>query len=214
MKLAVWYHCKLYGDGIPSEDFAVGIMLGQMQALKSSGLSAAASEFHLGINGDSGMGLLALSLVPDNTAPILHLHGSSAKSELLTTAALRAWLPGHEDWFVLYHHIKGVTHPGEASYDRWRWRMENACVNNWQRCVNDLSRGYDAVGCHWLTPERFPGSVTSPFFGGTFWWATAKYLAQLPPLPEASWQNRFEAESWIGRRRPYPKVRDYHPGWP
>ena len=212
MNLACFYHCKLSGEGIPSEDLALNIMCRQMHALKESGLAEAASEIHIGVNGDDSDGLTACSLAPDKS--ILHVHGKNARTEIPTLEVIRSWLPSHPDWAVLYHHTKGVTHPGEVAYDLWRWRMEQTCVVNWRQCVSDLGNGFDAAGCHWLTPEQFPGAVTSPFFGGTFWWARASYLLQLPPLPAPTWQNRFEAESWIGRRRPYPRVRDYLPGWP
>lgn len=209
MKIAVWHHSKTSGSGIPDEEFAVSVFAWQMKHLKESGLEDAASEIHLGINGDEASALLPLSFAPGKCS--IHIHGS-AVSEIPTMKLLRAWLkPG---WAVLYHHTKGVTHPGQESYDQWRWRMEYACVQEWRRCVRDLGRGYDAVGCHWLTPQKYPGMVTSPFFGGTFWWSRSEYLLQLPDLPEPTWENRFEAESWIGRRRPYPTVMDYHPGWP
>ena len=212
MKLAIWYHCKISGEGVPSEDFAVNIVAQQMYALRQSGLSAAASEFHIGVNGTDSDALTVCSLAPG--APILHVHGPSARTEIPTQNILRAWLPGHEDWFVLYHHSKGITHPGHAAFDRWRERMELVCVWNWQNCVRELSSGFDAAGAHWLTPEQFPGMVSSPFFGGTFWWATAKYLLQLPPLPPPTWENRYHAEGWIGTRRPYPRIMNYLPGWP
>lgn len=212
MKISVFYHCKISGEGIPSNDTALEIMAQQMHALGESGLADAASEIQIGVNGSPGDALLVSAFAPAKVS--LHVHGPEARTEIPTMNLIRGWLPGKHDWAVLYFHTKGVTHPGEASYDRWRERMQQACVWNWRRCVEDLRRGRDACGCHWLTPEQFPGAVTSPFFGGTFWWAKAEYLMQLPPLPEPTWQNRYEAESWIGRRRPYPRVADYIPGWP
>lgn len=212
MKLGVFHHSKIGGAGIPDEDFAFQVLVAQMEALRQSGLSAAAHELHLGVNGTDSEALRVAAVAPANA--YLHLHGPGAHSEIPTQQLIRQWLPDHSDWLVMYHHTKGVTHPTEDLYNRWRQRMEDACVWGWQQCVADLQSGYEAVGCHWLTPEKYPHLVTSPFFGGTFWWTTAKYLLQLPPLPEANWANRFEAESWIGRRRPYPRIRDYYPGWP
>ena len=209
MKLAVWYHCVLSGPRIPSEDFAVSILSEQMHALKESGLFDAAQQRCFCVNGGDVDFLTLASFVP---APGNVVANHEGQSEIPTMNLLRQNLkPG---WAVMYHQMKGVTHPGLESYDICRRRMEHACVWNWRRCVADLERGYDAVGCHWLTPERFPGQVTSPFFGGTFWWAGSDYLMQLPPLPADTHENRYEAESWIGRRRPYPHVQDYIPGWP
>lgn len=212
--LAVWYHCRLSGGHVPIDTMAaMGIMAEQMAALKNSGLLNEASEFYIGVNGDEEDAQLARLLCPCPKVKLL-VNSPALESEIPTMTALQLWLAAHLDWYVLYHHIKGVTHPSEVFYTKWRVRMENACVMNWRRCVSDLDSGFDAVGCHWLTPEQYPSMVGSPFFGGTFWWANAKYLLQLPRLPEPSWQNRFEAESWIGRRRPYPHINDYYPGWP
>jgi hypothetical protein len=210
--IAIFYHCKLTGEGIPDEMFALGLMLHQMTVLKEVGLAEAAQEIHVGVNGGDGDSLTAASIAPDKA--ILHVHGPDARSEIPTMNVIERWILSHPEWYVLYHHTKGVTHPGNIAYDAWRDRMEVGCVRNWRQCIKDLDAGCDAVGCHWLTPEQFPGTITSPFFGGTFWWATTEYLRQLPPLPPSSWQNRYEAESWIGRRRPYPRVADYHPGFP
>lgn len=210
--IAVFYHAKIAGEGIPNEDHALFVLASQLNALKQSGLSDSAAELHIGVNGNDSQALLIGALAPPKSK--FCVHGAGARTEIPTLNLIRQWLPDHPGWHVLYHHTKGVTHPGNEGYEKWRFRMENACVWNWKRCVSDLQRGRDAVGCHWLTPERYPGTVTSPFFGGTFWWSTSSYLSQLPALPPPTWENRFEAESWIGRRRPYPKVMDYYPGWP
>ena len=209
MKIAIWYHCVLSGPRIPNGDHAIAILSEQMHALKRSQLAAAADSFTVAINGNDSDALTLCSLAPEKAGLVIN---SGGQSEIPTLVHLRARLqPG---WAIFYHHLKGVSHPGEAAYDNWRHRMEEVCVWNWKQCVIDLGRGYDAVGCHWLTPEKFPGAVTSPFFGGTFWWARSEYLMQLPPLPPDSFENRYHAEGWIGTRRPYPTVMDYIPGWP
>jgi hypothetical protein len=192
---------------------ACRIIQSQMRALKDSGLLDAADEFHVGLNGGHDDAEIVRMFSPCLKVDIRE-HGPGATSEIPTMKWLREWLPDHQDWYVLYFHIKGISHPTDPFYARWRQRMEKAVVWGWRDCVAQLDSGVDACGCHWLTPEQFPAMVTSPFFGGTFWFATAKYLIQLPPLPAATWANRFEAESWIGRRRPYPKVMDFLPGWP
>ena len=209
---AAFYHCKLSGEGIPDPEYAEAVMMQQMIAVRSSGLGQHCREFHAGVNGTPADALLVCAFCPSQTA--VHLHGPGARSEIPTMRLIQEWVPDHPGWDVLYFHTKGVTHPREPLYENWRNRMAHYCVDQWRDCVRDLDCGHDAVGCHWLTPAAFPGAVTSPFFGGTFWWARSEYLAQLPPLPPATWENRYEAESWIGRRRPYPTIRDYHPGWP
>lgn len=211
--LAVFYHCILSNGALPIDtQYACAVMNEQMTALKRSGLAGAAEVISVGVNGDSEDAAMARLFVPTKAA--MMIHGKQAVTEIPTLQALRSWLPGHADWYVLYHHIKGVTHPTEPLYARWRKRMEHACVWGWRSCVNDMDNGIDSCGCHWLTPEQFPTLARSAFWGGTFWWATAKYLLTLPPLPPATWANRFAAEDWIGRGPQRPKVRDYYPGWP
>lgn len=210
--IAVYYHCILEGGAVPiNTDHAVSIMAEQMHALVASGLAEVADEITVGVNGSEAAAMMVRALVPAKARVVRHPDG--VHSEIPTLNLLREWLPGHDDWFVLYHHCKGVTHPGEALYERWRRRMEQACVWNWRQCVHDLKTS-EAVGCHWLTPEGWPTLIKTPMFGGTFFWARARYLMTLPPLPEPTWANRYEAESWIGRGPHRPVVRDYYPGWP
>lgn len=204
MNLAVFYHCWL-GE----QDQGVNILAEQMHALDKSGLSAEAGS--LFICGGSADVLLASVLCPAHTT--LHSFGSSPQSEIPTMKFIQSWIKDFPQAMVCYFHTKGASSQGDPNAN-WRRRMEKHVIWNWRQCVKDLESGADAVGIHWLTPEQFPGMVTSPFFGGTFWWARAEYLRQLPDLPESSHSNRYEAESWIGRRRPYPKIVDYHPGWP
>ena len=211
MNLALFYHCILSGGSVLiNTEFACSILMEQMTALARSGLLEAATEFHVGINGSEEDLELARLFVPAKARFIMH--GAGSTTEIPTLQHLQRWLPSHEDWKVLYHHQKGVTHPREPAYAVWRRRMERACVWNWRLCLDALANGSDACGCHWLTPQGFPKLVRSPFFGGTFWWANASYLKTLPGLPIATWENRFEAEMWIGRSK--PRVKDYLPGWP
>ena len=211
--IAIFYHCVISGPRIPSEDHAISVVAEQMWALKESRLAGSAQEIHVGVNGGDADALAVCALATERC--ILHVNGKAAVSELPTMAALRDWAQGKSGWCVLYHHSKGASYPRENTWpDQWRRCQERACVWNWRQCLTDLDRGSDAVGCHWLTPERFPGAVSSPFFGGTFWWARAEYLLELPALAPDAFENRYEAESWIGRRRPYPIITDYHPQWP
>lgn len=215
--IAVFYHCKLSGINpdynTPIDtNHAQWVVQSQMQALRDSGLSDAAKELHLGINGSAEEAQVLLIMAPGH--PHLSIHGSYGASEIPTLNLLRDWVIGHEDWYVLYHHSKGITQPHRPNYDAWRKRMEDAVVWNWRECVAELDRGTDACGCHWLTPETHPQHGGIPFFAGTFWWAKASFLITLPPLPEDSWRNRYAAERWIGMGPRRPVVKDYFPGDP
>jgi len=181
----------------------------QMKALKESGLEDAASEIYVGVNGCDADALAVACMVPSKA--IVICHGQGVTSEIPTMNIIKSWVPNHPKWHVFYHHAKGVS---SKHADGWRMRMEHHTVWRWRECVAALENGCDACGCHWLTPEQFPGSISSPFFGGAFWWVTSEYLSTLPPLPEPTWGNRYESENWIGRGPRRPKIHDFHTGWP
>lgn len=114
---------------------------------------------------------------------------------------------------VLYTHGKGSFN-NDAANRSWRRVMTSALVGGkgnkaWETCVNALGNN-DAVGCHWLTRERYPDKINQPgIFGGNFWWANAGYIAK---LPEIGWVSRYCAEGWIGLND--PKVEVLVDGWP
>lgn len=142
-------------------------------------------------------------------------------NEYLTINALREYAQEH-DGAILYAHTKGAYQV--TSYRaRWRLSMTRRVVGQWARNLAYLDSGEaDAVGCHWLTAEEYPGMLGPDwldgddtwasgcgFFGGNFWMATCEYLRGLPPCQPVP---RSEAEIWIGRGR--PRVVDLLPGWP
>ena len=211
MNIAIFYHTILRGGprNIRTNS-ALSILSEQMDALERSGLLKQADEFHVGVNGGDADAMVIAQMV-GNKAQVA-VHGKDAKSEIPTMNLIREWLPGHSGWAVLYHQMKSVSTPGIA--DGWRRRMERNVVWNWRNCISLLRGGHEACGSHWLTPEQNPGTIASPFFGGTFWWARSDYLMRLPPLPPDTWENRYEAETWIGKGNPRPRIHDFHPGWP
>jgi len=134
--------------------------------------------------------------------------------EQVTLAALHAWARGQGEYSaVLYAHSKGAYSENPFS-GPWRRSMTRHVVGQWPRCANLVTSGYDAAGCHWLTPWRdhdpeVQHPVPAPFFGGNFWWARTGYLKRLPP-PEHDF--RHQAEEWVGQNE--PRVFDLLPGWP
>lgn len=203
MKIAVFHHGVLHSSLCQLTDMAEQVLLEQIHALNQSGLAAAADELHMGIN-DSDV-LFLSQLAPPKA--IIHPTGDGSQGEKPTMMLLEKWLPGHEGWAVCYHHMKGCTNGKHAA----RKCMENAVIWNWQRCLKDLARGYDAVGCHWLDYRRHPIPPGHRIFGGNFWWSTYEYLSKIPPLnPKVDNGKYFEGEIWIGRHPGEPRVRDYH----
>ena len=210
--IAVFYHCILSSSAHReiNSDYAIHLIMDQMKALKDSGLADAASAIYVCVNGPQSDADALSVMVPDKA--IIICHGKGATTEIPTMNVIRDWIQNHKGWYVLYHHTKGVSTPNQA--DNWRRRMELHNVHEWRRCVAALDSGADICGCHWLTPEQNRGTISIPFFGGTFWWANSYYLLKLPPLPPATWENRYKAESWIGMAQQRANVVDFSPGWP
>lgn len=201
MKLAVFYHCWL------PDNEAINLFCEQAYALHASGLSDAAQVF-VGLNGDPIMETVIRQVV--QRAEVI-AHGDNNRGEGATIQALQSWLPSHPDYLVCYHHIKGVVHSPDDGYARWRRCLERHVIWNWKRCVDDLERnGLDTVGAHWHTPHP-----TQRYWAGTFWWAKAQYLMQLPAIDTKTVSGRcYEAEVWIGKSpNRIIKIRDYanHP---
>lgn len=131
----------------------------------------------------------------------------SSGFEQVTLSTLQSDLVGKKKSAVLNAHTKGAYNSTQFNA-KWRRSMIRRVISDWARCLDRLIDA-DIVGCHWLTPERFPESVVTPFFGGNFWWARSDYLNRLPPIRN---RTRYDAEHWIGLGN--PKAWDLLPGWP
>ena len=110
--------------------------------------------------------------------------------------------------FVLYTHTKGAANNFEV-HRRWRKSMNYYNVVKWRDAILHLEEN-DITGCHWLTPEKDGPQVTSPFFGGNFWWARTDYINT---LNKPKRNTRWDAEGWIGEGLNI-KAYDMCPGWP
>ncbi len=212
LRIVVFYHCCLSSRHRPIDiRHAVWLIGQQMRTFQESGLADVADEIHVCVNGDDSDVDVVRCLMPVKVK--FHENGSGANSEMPTMARISRWSRDNPDCYVLYWHTKGLSHMDQPN-KTWRLQMEKSCIWNWQTCVYDLSQGYDACGCYWLTPEMHHHIIQTPFFGGTFWWAKSNYLAQLPPPPVDTFENRYLAEGWIGTRIPRPRVQSYTFGWP
>lgn len=219
--IAIFFHCCfVLGDPPQPLPAAEGIVKKQMAQLAESGLLAAADEMHVGVNGGPESVDYALKLLPP--LAVVNYHGLESRAENLTLVMLEKWLPTHDDWYVLYFHSKGATHPpGHDVSARWRGCMMRNAVTNWRQCVADLDAGYEAVGSHWMTGAQTPPGQS--IFAGNFWWAKTSFLKTLPSIYErerikvsgiSALESRYESEVWIGNGPRLPKVKDYHgPGW-
>jgi hypothetical protein len=224
-KIAVWYHCRLVGgknvDSGASIDPAWGLALfnEQITTLGQSGLLRSARETFICVNGDAELAWNYDRLLPRYFKGVVNLvdNGKDAKSLLSTVSKLQNWLPGHEDWLILFFHSKGATHPNDPFMDRWRGCMTTNLIAHWRQCVMDLNSGnYDAVGVHWTHNSPQDQNArdwgANSYFAGCFWWATAHYLLTLPKVPEKP-HNRhqwFKPELLLGCGK--PRILDYHEG--
>lgn len=219
--IAIFFHC-LFMRGTPPAltPSAVEIIGEQMQNIAQTGLLGAASHFAVGVNGGDESRVLASMLIPAKAKVVFH--GLDSHNENSTLRMLEQWLPGHPGWNVLYFHSKGATWPyNDYMRSRWRGCMMRNTVSNWRQCVQDLDAGYEAVGCHWMTPPATPPG--QHIFAGTFFWSKSDFLLTLPSIMKRDRikvsglkhaDSRYESEVWIGNGPRPPRVRDYHgPGW-
>ena len=211
--VAIFYHTLFNGVHRPiNSAFVVHLMNEQMRTIESVGLVDYAKEMWVGVNGDDDDAALAKALAPEKARVVAH--GAGTTTEITTLRLLRTWALSNPNWAVLYFHSKGCSHP-ENPNTEWRLNMEKHALHNWRMCVFSLDSGHEAVGCYWLTPEAHPGLVQKhPFYGGNMWWSTSNYIARLPNLPEPTFENRYEAESWIGMGKPRPRIVNLIQGWP
>lgn len=219
--IAVFYHC-LFVHGNPATFMpgAFDIVKEQMGIAAASGLIDSCSQLTVGINGGKESDEFANLVLPAKARRVLH--GLNSKAENLTLVELEKWIPGHEDWNVLYFHAKGCTHPPGDSYGDnvsapWRKTMDRYLVQNWRNCVADLESGYESVGCHFM---RGMCDGTQNIWAGNFWWAQASYLRILPSIYRrerikvsgiAAAESRYEAEVWIGNGPRLPTTKEYLP---
>lgn len=210
MKTAVWYHTCISNPGIPL-DHGLAVYQEQLAALDQSGLMAACDELYIGASGGEANACAVAMMAPAKA--VVFENSMDSCGELPTMCELQKWLPGHEGWAVCYHHTKGTQYQGHEGWARWRHCMERVVIWNWTQCIKDLEDGFDCTGAHWLTPQKYPGFMDTPYYGGTFWWANSDYLSILPKLSPTG-PSRYEAEAWIGKAPRKIRAMDHEPHWP
>jgi len=216
--IAIFYHCLFQlGDHLLTN--AIEIVHEQMTALKTSGVEDAASEIIVGCNGGEESKVFCDSILPQKSKVVYH--GLQSHAENLTIVELEKWAPSHPDWYVLYFHSKGATHPEGSTYGAgtskpWRLGMMHDVVTNWRTCVADLEAGHDIACSHWMW-NMSDGTQHIP--AGNFLWVTSNFVAKLPSIYlrdrikvsgiDAA-ESRFESEVYWGNG-PRPKVKAYRP---
>lgn len=220
MKIAIWYHSLLfYGTPPELSPVAFTIVCDQMAQLETSGLLNATDELNVGVNGGEESREFARIALPEKAR--VNYNGLDCRNENKTLVLMEKWVKSHTDWYVLWIHAKGCTHPhADPMRTKWRECMMRNLVTNWRRCVSDLDYGYESVGCHWMTGKDTPPGQS--IWAGNFFWAKASFLATLPSIMErdrikesglGSLESRYEAEVWIGNGPRLPRIKDYHANW-
>lgn len=221
MKIAVFYHCLFYHGDVPELRYnALEIISNHMGLLRDTGLESVADEIIIGINGGNESADIAKLLLPRKAK--LVFHGLDCRNENLTILEIEKWLPDHPGYAVLYFHAKGATHKDQDPLrTAWRECMTRHCLSFWPRCLSDLGRGFDSVGCHWMTGKQTPPGQS--IWAGNYWWAKSDFLRTLPSIMLRdrikvsgirALESRYEAEVWIGNGPRLPMINDYHgPAW-
>lgn len=216
--IIIYYHC-LFSIGDKFLPSAVDIVMEQMAQSKESGLTDAASEFHVGINsGEEGAAFA--DLFPEKST--LTFHGTQCRNEIRTMLMIEDRVKNIlGPAYILYQHSKGASHAGsDPMRTKWRECSMRHLVRNWRECVDDLDSGYEAVGTHWMAPPATPPGQY--IFAGSFWWCRASFLKTLPSIMERArikesgidaLESRYEAEIILGNGPRLPRVKDYCPHW-
>jgi hypothetical protein len=217
--IAIFYHALFLAVDPPiPPHIPRAVVAEQMATLMQSGLTHAADEFHIGINGGKESVQFAQMVFPPKAN--ITYHGLQCRNENLTILMLEEWAKTHPDWLVFYFHAKGATAQyGTEKYHRstqWRHTMMHDLVLNWRQCVYLFESGYDVVCSHWKW-NQCDGSQN--IAAGNFWWATSNFLAKLPSIMLrerikisgiGALASRYEAEVWIGNG-PRPNVKQFRP---
>lgn len=219
-RIAVFFHGLLFlGDPPQFQPQALDIITEQMWLLITSGLEDAAEEIHVGMNGGTETAELAQLIFPPKAT--IAYHGLQCRNEVRTILMLEQWLPGHEDWYVLWFHAKGCSHPpGDPLRTSWRQCSMKHLVENWRNCVAAMDAGHDAAGTHWMCPPQTP--PTQYIFAGNMYWCKASFLATLPSIMQRarikesgidSIESRYEPEVILGNGPRLPRIKDFCPNW-
>lgn len=201
------------------------LSLNQMIRFSQSELSTQAKNVYVMLNGNLTEFLdLARLLENNSNVRIVHTNPDATLMEWPGLMHLKHYCDAvATEEYVMYFHIKGVTHLANPGIQDWRKYLEYWNIDRWQDCVALLDQGHDTVGTNFIN-EPFLGADRLPrnwnHYSGNFWWARSSYIKRLQPLPHphsyvagtASQltgypidQNnyyRFDHEAWIASGNP------------
>lgn len=194
MTINHFYH--VYADGQWQEPVTE-----HLQAIKDSGLDYVLNGFHVGLVGSGENRAKVIEALNESGLPYSICAEANDGWEQVTINRLHQYVKDKPNGWVLYAHTKSAANTTPINIG-WRKSMTYFNIVRWKELVEPHlgNINVDTIGCHWCLDA---------FWGGTYWWARASYLAALePPLME----SRHQAEEWVGWGK--PRIIDLNPGWP
>lgn len=233
-KLNVVYQCC----DLPGSE---NLSLAQIKRLMASDLSDVATVY-LSLNGDLVKFLPLVELVKDRSN--FRICHTSDRSNLMEYPALNlvkdvADLATEEE-YLMYFHLKGITHLNNQGIIDWRNYMEYWTIDRWRDCIELLDRGHDTCGTNYIHGNFLGIDLKTrnwQHYSGGFWWARTSYIKKLKRLvhPDEYVMGsvseytgytidkntyRFDHEAWIASGKPNwtevhssPGGMSGYPGW-
>lgn len=200
------------------------------------------ANIYLSLNGDITKFLdLALLVEP---YPNIRLCHTAERSDLMEYPALMLVKDiceqATDEEYILYFHLKGITHKGHQGIHDWRKYMEYWHIDRWRDCIDRLDSGYDTCGTNYIHGPFLGVDLKTrdwQHYSGGFWWARSSYVKRLSRLPHpdnyvmgsvSAYTGytidkntyRFDHEAWIASGKPKwteisssPGGMSGYPGW-
>jgi len=130
-------------------------------------------------------------------------HISVENHEIYTLSKVYNFAFYHRSAYILYIHLKGVTHYGQPTYPGrvdWRRYMSRYLISHWRSATGYLKR-YDAVGVEWKEDGKEEWSHIPQHYAGNFWWTTSNHIQTLRDPVKLDLRRLNDPETWIATNR-------------
>jgi hypothetical protein len=194
------------------------VLVEMLEKMDNSGLINRADEIIFCLNGvKSNMEMFLLPILKSNPKfTAVQVHGDATKWEWPTINKIKQDADSSEDEYTIgYAHLKGLSRENVADQKAADWRnyLTYWTIEQWEKSLEELSKGVEVVGVNWLDHPF-------PHFSGNFWWTNNNYIRRLRKLSDPAtieWGKeslylpgvkldpgnfRFEHEAWIGSGKP------------
>lgn len=180
----------------------------QLQTLLNSKLFSKTEKLYIRIFYEKNSDLEKLKKLIPNLEKIIISYTNKNEYEYGALKIIKN-LSEDENFYCYYLHSKGVSltektygkHKLDIKYETmknsihsWRKYMEHFLINEYEKCIDSLSSGFDACGVQLRGTPR----TNLLHFSGNFWWTKSDYVKKLPKIEDLDNNNRNLAEFWIG----------------